>query len=177
MRSPVLATLCVFLPLASCAAPPAGSRAAAGAPAEREALARVVEDWHDAAARGDGPRYFAHMTDDAVFLGTDRTERWAGPAFRSFAQPYFKGPVEYGSGAWTYRALSRHVALSDDGRTGWWDEVLWNEKYGHCRGTGVAVRGEDDRWRIAHFGLAFLVPNEAAAEITARVRAIEGGAE
>ena len=49
----------------------------------------VVDDWHDAAAKADETRYFAHFTDDGVFLGTDATERWDVPAFRKYAHPHF----------------------------------------------------------------------------------------
>ena len=41
-----------------------------------EAVARVIDDFHDAAAHGDKERYFGHLDDDAVYLGTDEWERW-----------------------------------------------------------------------------------------------------
>ena len=53
----------------------------------------------------------------------------------------------------------RHVAFDRDGSTAWFDEVLENEKYGLCRGSGVLVL-RDDAWRIAQYNLTFLVPNE-----------------
>jgi ketosteroid isomerase-like protein len=118
--------------------------------------------WHDAAARGDFDAYFSRMTDDGVFLGTDRTERWTRDEFEAFARPYFDG-VE----AWTYESVERHVIIGpgDAPAIAWFDEVLWNDKYGHCRGTGVAERGDDGSWRIAHYGLAFLIPNEKSAAV------------
>src|SRR5437764_7752082 len=50
---------------------------------------KMLDDWHDAAAKSDESRYFAHFADNAVFLGTDATERWNVPAFRAYAHPYF----------------------------------------------------------------------------------------
>lgn len=130
--------------------------------------------WHRAAAEGDFDRYFASMTDDAVFLGTDRTERWVGPEFREFARPYFDG-VE----AWTYERVERHVMLGpgDEPATAWADEVLWNEKYGYCRGTAVLVRDDAGPfgWRIAHYSLSFLIPNETAASVVDLLRSTTGG--
>ncbi len=118
--------------------------------------------WHAAAARGDFDAYFSRMTDDAVFLGTDPDERWTRAEFEAFAGPYFDG-VE----AWTYEAIDRHVVVgsSDDSSVVWFDEVLWNDKYGRCRGTGVARLGSDGDWRIAHYSLAFLVPNDKASAV------------
>jgi hypothetical protein len=40
-----------------------------------EAVSKVIDDFHDAATHGDKQRYFNHLTDDAVYLGTDEWER------------------------------------------------------------------------------------------------------
>ena len=56
------------------------------------------------------------------------------------------------------------------------DEALWNDKYGESRGTG-ALRREDGEWRIAHYSLTFPIPNDLAAEVTARIRASEESAD
>lgn len=127
------------------------------------AIGLLIDRWHDAAARGDWVTYDALMTDDVVFLGTDKAERWVGQEFEDFARPYFDGPTTYGEGAWTYESLSRTVEVRGD--VAWWDEVLISASYGHCRGTGVLVRN-DRSWRIAHFALAFLIPNEIAGDVT-----------
>ena len=69
-------------------------------------VARVLDDWHAAAAAADESRYFGHFAEGAVFLGTDATERWTVEEFRRYAHPYFaKGK------AWTFRAVSRHLYL------------------------------------------------------------------
>ena len=51
-----------------------------------------------------------------------------------------------------------------DGNIRWFDEVLFNDKLGHCRGTGVVklINGE---WKIAHYALTMLIPNLIAGEV------------
>jgi ketosteroid isomerase-like protein len=134
---------------------------------ERSRVAAVLDDLHLAAAEADGPRYFAHYTDDAVFIGTDASERWPMVDFRAFAAPYF----ERGE-AWTYVPLERHVEL-EPGRPphlAWFDELLENASYGTVRGSGV-LRREGDRWRVAQYVLSFPVPNEAAGGVVELIRA------
>src|SRR5262245_16848788 len=54
--------------------------------AEVEAL---LDDWHNAAAQADEERYFAHLAEDAIFLGTDASEGWTKEEFRAYAHPHF----------------------------------------------------------------------------------------
>ncbi len=143
------------------------------APEPQMQINHVVESWHRAAATGDLKLYTSLMTDDVVFLGTDKTERWVGDEFIEFCKPYFKGPVEYGQGAWTYRPTSRQVTISQDRTTAWFDEELVNETYGNCRGTGVLERRDDHKWRIAHYSLTFPVPNEIARSVVGQIMAEE----
>ena len=51
-----------------------------------------------------------------------------------------------------------------EGNTKWFDEILFNEKLGHCRGTGV-VEFTNGEWKIAHYALTMLVPNSIAADV------------
>lgn len=133
-------------------------------PAEVE-VAMVLDDWHAAAATADGPRYFGHMAEDAIFLGTDASERWTLATFRAFCEPYFSR----GAG-WTYECRERHVFVRGD--VAWFDERLWNDKYGECRGTGALERSEgpDGRWRIVHYSLTLPVPNEIAPDVVKLIR-------
>lgn len=143
-----------------------------GPGASRVSATRAVQGqltrWHRAAAEGEFDKYFSGMTHDAVFLGTDPAERWTRDEFETFARPYFDG-VE----AWTYEQVETHITVKPDidPSTAWVDEVLRNEKYGLCRGTGVFVHEPDGTWRIAHYSLTFLVPNEAAADVVGTIRA------
>ena len=135
----------------------------------RTAVASVLDRLHRAAAAADGEAYFAVFADDAVFLGTDVSERWTLPDFRAFAEPYFSE----GRG-WTYTTVERHVEVAPDRCTAWFDEILWNETYGTCRGTGVLIH-TGTGWRIAQYNLTIPIPNELAAELTARIKAHGGG--
>src|ERR1700683_1072645 len=78
----------------------------------------VLNDFHDAAAKGDYTRYFSHFADDAVFLGTDPSERWTTSEFRVYAKSAFE------RGGWTYVPVKRNVFLSKDGQVAWFDESL-----------------------------------------------------
>lgn len=131
------------------------------------AIGQVLDAFHEAASKADGDLYFSLFVEDAIFLGTDASERWTVTEFKAFAEPYFSE----GRG-WTYSATERHVHVAADGKTAWFDELLWNEKYGTCRGTGVLVL-TDGAWRIAQYNLTFPIPNDLSAEITARIREFE----
>lgn len=132
---------------------------------ERARAGETIDAWHAAAARGDFDAYFGLMTDDAVFLGTDATERWERAEFEAFARPHFDG-VE----AWTYHPRDRHLSFTGEGRTGWFDEMLDHDRYGELRGTGVVRRDGHGAWRIAHYSLTFTVPNAAAPSVVELIR-------
>jgi dienelactone hydrolase len=140
-------------------------RAAEEARAAAETAVRgVLDEFHLAASKADGQRYFACLAPDAIFVGTDATERWDVAAFRRFCEPYFRE----GRG-WTYVATERHVALAGDRRTAWFDERLANEKYGEVRGSGV-LRLDGGRWRIAQYVMSFPIPNEVSGDVVRRIR-------
>jgi len=127
------------------------------------AVAAVLDDWHAAAASADEARYFGHFAEGAVFLGTDATERWTVDEFRKYAHPYFaKGK------AWSFRAVSRHVAFSKDGSVAWFDESLDTPNLGPSRGSGVLVRTPAG-WKIAHYDLSVPIPNDLMKEIKDRI--------
>jgi ketosteroid isomerase-like protein len=126
---------------------------------EARTVAVMLDDWYDAADKGDGPRYFSRFTDDAVFLGTDPEERWTISAFRAAYEHYFDGHH-----AWTYVARQRHVFFSPDGRTGWFDEKLVSPKYGELRATGVVVRSHG-AWKIAQYNLTIPIPNAVVPKL------------
>jgi len=128
----------------------------------------VLDSFHDAAAIADLGRYFGHLTEDAVFLGSDASERWPRETFRAFAEPYFQGET-----AWAYTPRDRSVSLSDDGRTAWFDETAVNNKYGALRGSGVLVYEVDGVWRIAQYNLMFTIPNKIAGEVVKMIKANE----
>ena len=128
--------------------------------AEMNAIAKVIDGFHDAAAHGDKDRYLGHMTDDGVFLGTDEWERWPKqPEFIDYVGSRFKD----GAG-WNYRSVDRQIRIADSGDTAWFDEVLFSEQNGRFRGTGVLAK-QDGTWKIAHYAMSFLVLNENWTEV------------
>ena len=137
--------LWAILLLTACAHAPRGSAA-------EESVAHALDDFHDAAAKADEDRYFAHFAPGGVFLGTDATERWEVPAFRAYAHPHFaKGK------AWTFRAARRIVTVRGD--MAWFDEDLETQNLGPARGSGV-LSLHDGKWLIEQYVLSITVPND-----------------
>jgi hypothetical protein len=133
------------------------------------AVNRTLDTLHDAAAKADGPRYFALFAADAVYIGTDAAERWSIAQFKAFAEPYFSK----GKG-WVYHPRERHLTVTNEPChcIAWFDELLDSESYGTSRGTGVLVL-VDAEWKIAQYALTFPIPNDLAAGMTAQIRAFE----
>lgn len=149
-------TAVLALASSGCAASPCApaSAAAFDRGSAESAVARELDDFHDAAAHADEGRYFAHFSPGAVFLGTDATERWDLAAFRAYAHPHFAS----GHG-WTYRPQRRAIVFAEDGTVAWFDEDLMGERTGPTRGSGVLV-ASGGRWLIAQYNLTFTIPNE-----------------
>jgi len=129
----------------------------------KQAINQVIDNFHQAASDADSERYFDLLSEDGVFLGTDGTERWSKKEFRSYVEPYFK----QGKG-WTYISTKRHINLSSDGTTAFFDELLINNNYGHCRGSGVLWKTSTG-WKIAQYNLSVPLPNDIAKEIVAKI--------
>ena len=136
---------------------------------DEAAIHRLLDGFNAAAARADGPAYFASFTPNAVFVGTDASERWTLAEFRAFAEPYFRS----GKG-WTYVPTKRTVTFADVPCrcVAWFEEDLRSESYGTTRGTGVVVKGEGG-WKIAQYVLTIPIPNAIAKDVVAQIRAEE----
>ena len=163
MRSSVLALLILAAPLPI----------AAQDPTTIKAINRTLDQFHDAASKADGKRYFAQFTDEsAVYIGTDASERWTVVQFREFAEPYFAK----GTG-WTYKPKSRHVTIPNlpCHCIAWFDELLDSKSYGTSRGTGV-LQLKDGSWKIAQYALTFPIPNDLAKGMTDEIKAFEANA-
>jgi len=134
-------------------------------------VASVLDGFHAAAAGADEEKYFSYLAPDAVFLGTDASERWTRDEFRKWAHPYFARGK-----AWTYKATSRWISFAPDRRVAWFDELLENASYGTCRGSGVLVLTSDG-WRIEQYNLSIMVPNDAADAVVKTIRATKPAPE
>ncbi|WP_321394787.1 nuclear transport factor 2 family protein [Emcibacter sp.] len=132
--------------------------------AEERAVAALIDGFHNAADKGAKERYLDYLTGEAVFMGTDSRERWPYPEFEKYVGDRFRD----GKG-WSYRSIEKHISFAPDGRTGWFDEITRSEKWGDFRGTGVVLKLGDD-WKIAHYSLTFLVPNEVWEKVSEVVK-------
>ena len=125
--------------------------------ADQSAIHQMLDQFHERASQADFEGYFALYHPEGVFIGTDAEERWDLEAFKAYAKPHF----DEGKG-WTYRVLERHLA--GEGEIRWFDELLWNDWLGPCRGSGVVARVNGE-WRVRHYVLSLAVPNEIAAAV------------
>ena len=121
------------------------------------AIHSQLDRLHQMASQANFDAYFALYAPDAVFIGTDAGERWTISEFKAYAEPHFSA----GRG-WTYQIIERHIM--GDGAVRWFDELLWSEKLGPCRGSGVMVKVGDE-WLVSHYVLSLAVPNQIAGEV------------
>jgi len=127
------------------------------------AIGGVLDAWHAAAAAADEEKYFSYFTPDAVFLGTDATERWTRDEFRKWAHPYFaKGK------AWSFKSTSRWITFAPDRTVAWFDEALETPNMGPCRGSGVLV-ATNVGWKIAQYNLSVPIPNDLVDDFKKRI--------
>ena len=129
------------------------------------AIHSQLDRLHEMASQASFDDYFALYAPDAVFIGTDAGERWTIDEFKAYAGPHFSA----GRG-WTYQSIERHIM--GEGAVRWFDELLWNEKLGPCRGSGVMVKVGDE-WLVSHYVLSLAVPNQIAVEVGGQSIAIE----
>lgn len=127
--------------------------------ANKNRINKNLNDWHRAAAETNFDEYFALMTDDAVFIGTDATENWQVDKFKEFSKPYFDAGK-----AWDFKVVERNIYLKDNRRMAWFDELL-DTHMGICRGSGVMMK-ENNKWKIQHYVLSIEIPNENVDEVT-----------
>ena len=119
-----------------------------------KAVNKVLNNLHLYASQASGEKYIDLFSEDAVFFGTDISERWPKEEFRTYAMGRFKSGV-----GWTYYMKERNIFFSDDGRTAWFDEIVENKSYGEFRGTGVLVL-ENNEWKISQYNLLLPIPND-----------------
>ena len=160
LRAPLKFTLLAWLVAAS-----QFSLHAHGEKTDDAAIHSQLDRLHQMASQANFDDYFALYAPDAVFIGTDAGERWTIDEFKAYAEPHFSA----GRG-WTYQSIERHIM--GEGAVRWFDELLWNEKLGPCRGSGVMVKVGDE-WLVSHYVLSLAVPNQIAGEVGGQSIAIE----
>lgn len=117
----------------------------------------LINQWHHAAAIADEEAFFGFMTKEAVYIGTDATERWLRDELAEWSRKYFER-----SSAWDFTPLSRNITLAPAKNLAWFDELL-DTQMGTCRSTGV-VEKVDDQWKLVHYQLSLTLPNDKLEE-------------
>lgn len=115
-------------------------------------VSALLDTFNAAAARADYNTYFNCLGDDAIFIGTDATERWRKDSFAVWAKPFF----ERGR-AWNFKSIERHIYPAKDSSVAWFDELL-NTQMKICRGSGVVVK-TGKGWKIQQYVLSATIPN------------------
>ncbi len=170
-RATAFSVLCAAMIVATIALPGCisvtltGDHSTPEAPRSHLAITAVLDSLHTAAANADEEFYFGLYAPEAIFLGTDASERWTLGEFHDWARPYFQG-----DSAWVYRVLERHITVAPSGSVAWFDERLENDRLGECRGSG-ALRLINGRWRITQYNLTIPIPNDLADEVVGLIRA------
>lgn len=124
---------------------------------EITSIDQMMDDWHERASRSD-TSYFELFAPNAMFLGSDSEEIWTAEEFENLYKSYFvKGDT------WNFTKIDRNVYLGDYGHYAWIDEIL-DTWMGLCRGTGVLEKNTIGEWRIKHYSLTVLVPDELIKE-------------
>lgn len=127
---------------------------------------KTIQKWHDAAAKADFETYFDLMSSDAIFMGTDATERWNKKAFQEYAKPHFdKGK------AWSFKTLERNIIVDSLHQIAWFDELL-DTSFKICRGSGV-LKKQGNNWKITHYVLSMTIPNENSKQVVEIKNTIE----
>ena len=134
---------------------------------DEQNIETVLNSFHQAAADAKAKPYFDLLSQDAVFLGTDATERWSKDEFKAFVEPYFL----QGKG-WLYTPVERNISLIKQGQIAFFDELLFSESYGTCRGSGLLVK-TDQGWKISQYNLSIPMPNGVAKALVKQIKVFE----
>lgn len=124
---------------------------------EIRSINRMMDSWHERASVAD-TTYFDLFSENAFYLGTDAKEIWTVQEFKDLYIGYFKR-----GNAWNFKKKGRNVYLGDYGHYAWADEIL-DTWMGLCRGTAVLEKNQQNKWRIKHYSLTVLVPNDIVKE-------------
>jgi len=113
----------------------------------------ILDTWHERATTAD-TTYFDLFAENAMYLGTDSKEIWTSKEFKVLYMSYFKRGK-----AWDFKKVNRNVYFGNIDNYAWIDEIL-DTWMGLCRGTAVIEKNSVGDWRIKHYSLTVLVPNE-----------------
>ena len=137
---------------------------------QEKQIDQFITNWHDAASRADSEAYFGAIDENGIYIGTDKTERWTKQEFYDWSRKYFEAGK-----AWSFVGKDRHIYLSKDGKTAWFDEVVDNGTT-EWQGSGVLVKKKGG-WKIMQYVLSVPVPNEIYKEVLRLIQKHETGIE
>ena len=123
------------------------------AQSQEQLINQFMDAWHNAAATADEDVFFGSMTENGVYLGTDKTEKWTRNEMAKWADEYFQK-----ESAWSFTATDRDIYISEDGRTAWLNEKL-DTWMGVCKGTAVLVL-QKGGWKITLYDLSVTIDND-----------------
>ena len=125
-------------------------------PTDREqivAIDTLLNRWHHAASVADEDAFFGLMTEEAIYIGTDATERWLRDELKEWSKEFFNRET-----AWAFTPLSRNTTIAPGGQIAWMDELL-DTWMGTCRSTGILQRTNGE-WKIIYYHLSVALPND-----------------
>lgn len=127
------------------------------------AIDEMINNWHKAAATADEDVFFGSMTEDCIYIGTDKSERWLRDELKDWSAEYFKRDK-----AWAFTPIEREIYFSDDEKLAWFNETL-DTWMGVCRSSGV-VTLVDGEWKLKHYHLSITVPNDVVKDFIELVK-------
>ena len=129
---------------------------------DKEIINQTLDNLHKYASEADGEKYLALFDNEAVFYGTDATERWHINEFKKYTLERFKNGI-----GWTYNPIKRNIYINES--TAWFDEEIENKKYGVFRGSGVLVK-KNNKWLITQYNLLLPIPNELLIDYSKEIK-------
>ena len=127
-------------------------------------LQNLINDWHKDAAIGDLESFFEKMDKNAIYLGTDASEKWTTDELKEFCKIHFAD----GNG-WDFKPIKREIYFNEKMDFAWFDEQL-NTWMGVCMSSGVLIK-TNDGWKIKHYQLSMAVPNDIVNDFIKMVEA------
>jgi ketosteroid isomerase-like protein len=126
------------------------SSSASSTNSDKQKIKNVLIKFHQAAASANFETYFDLLSRDAIFLGTDASERWTKEAFKEYVRPAFSK----GNG-WLYTPRQQNIVVIKKGQVAFFDELLSSESYGICRSSGILINTSKG-WKISQYNLSIL---------------------
>lgn len=133
---------------------------------QQKEIIALLDSFNTTAANADYTTYFSLFDEDAIYTGTDATERWTKKQYMDWAKPYFDKKT-----TWNFTSIERHIYFDQTGNLAWFDELL-NTQMKICRGSGVLIK-KDNGWKVMQYILSTTVPNELVDSVTKMKAPIE----